>query len=339
MSLFRLLCVLSLVVLPGLLHCGGGGESEGASELAADAAPSEPSTEPVIVPEAKPEPTKTGSPGCGKSVIEAGASKQTFSFGGKDTEYSIFVPESYDASQPTALVLNFHGGGSNAAQQQFFSQLDQLAKTENFIVVYPNGADKFWNVGFCCGSMERDDVAYTKALLKELQEKLCVDNKRVYATGMSNGGHLAFRLGCEAADLFAAIAPVAGLTFDDNCTPSRPIPVLHFHGTQDGSVPYEGGKEYKTQDKTYTSPKIKDVFASWAKRNGCTDTPKTSLRKGVATCETYTQCKEGAEVTLCTSQDVGHCWPGNSFCASGKSTTDISANELMWAFFQKHPLP
>ncbi|TNE44305.1 MAG: hypothetical protein EP343_31645 [Deltaproteobacteria bacterium] len=283
------------------------------------------------------KPTATKVAGCGQDIAPA-SSELTLTVGGVKRTATLYVPKGYDKNKPIPLVVNFHGGGSNAPQQQIFSLMDEKADKEGFLVLYPNGSDTFWNVRFCCGEQKTDDVEATRAWIDEIKKKACVDSKRVYATGMSNGGHMAYRIACEAPDLFAAIAPVAGLTYSE-CTPSQPIPILHFHGTEDKSVPYDGGKEYTTGEKPFTSPKIKDMVGKWAERNGCGSTPKETFSQGQTQCETYESCKNNATVTLCTSQGVGHCWPGNTFCVGGKSTQEINANDTMWTFFQQYTLP
>src|SRR5262249_2956371 len=158
----------------------------------------------------------------------------TIASGGAMRSVNVHVPASYDPSQPMALVLNFHGYSSNAQQEDLLSQMSAKADAAGFIAIHPEGTQNSWNAGACCGVAAQtgvDDVAFTKAILDEAASKLCVDAKRVFVTGMSNGGFMSNRLGCELADRVAAIAPVAGVVGITTCTPSRPMPVIHFHGT------------------------------------------------------------------------------------------------------------
>jgi polyhydroxybutyrate depolymerase len=256
--------------------------------------------------------------------------------GGAMRSLNVHVPSSYDPSQPMALVLNFHGYSSNAMQEDLLSGMSAKADAAGFIAIHPEGTQSSWNAGACCGVAAMtgvDDVAFTKAILDEAESKLCVDAKRVFVTGMSNGGFMSNRLGCELADRVAAIAPVAGVTGIATCTPSRPMPVMHFHGTADTLVPYNGD----TQNGFISVP---DDFAAWGMRDQCTDMPSTTYMMGDVTCNSYLRCAGGAQVTLCTVQNGGHTWPGGfPIPGLGNTTTNISATDAMWSFFQAHPLP
>jgi polyhydroxybutyrate depolymerase len=248
------------------------------------------------------------------------------------------VPKGYKAGAPTPLVLNFHGYTMNASGEAIFSGMSPKSDNEGFVLAYPEGIATSWNGGACCGqakSSNVDDVGFARAVVADIQARLCVDPKRVYACGMSNGGFLAHRLGCEAADLFAAIAPVAAVLGipPASCKPSRPVPVIHFHGTNDMIVPYNG-------NALIDYPSAPETFKGWAARDGCTDAqPAQTLQKGAAACATYQSCSAGAKVTLCTIQGEGHCWPGQSVCPYGTSNTDISANDVMWDFLRGFALP
>jgi polyhydroxybutyrate depolymerase len=163
---------------------------------------------------------------------------------------------------------------------------------------------------------------------------VCVDQKRIYATGMSNGGFMSHRLGCERANRFAAIAPVAGVLGipPGSCTPSRPMPIIHFHGTADTLEPYDGGG-------TSGFPSVAQTISGWSTRNGCSAAPTQTFSNGAAHCESTLDCTSGVEVVLCTIDGMGHCWPGQSFCPFGNASTEISANQAMWEFFQRFALP
>jgi polyhydroxybutyrate depolymerase len=215
--------------------------------------------------------------------------------------------------------------------------MSATADAHGFAVAYPAGLSTSWNAGICCGAAAVgliDDVGFARAVVADASGKLCIDEKRVYSTGMSNGGYLSHRNGCESADLFAAIAPVAGVIGipQQACAPSRPVPVIHFYGTADSLVPYAGGG-------ALGSPSVADTDAGWAARNGCTGAPVTTYQQGLVHCETHEACDAGTQVTLCTVEGGGHCWPGQAACPFGWSTTDISANDAMWEFFQGFSLP
>jgi len=208
--------------------------------------------------------------------------------------------------------------------------MDDKSDQEGFIVAYPNGINDAWNSGRDEANPV-DDVAFTRRVIDDLGTRGCIDLKRVYATGMSNGGAMSHRLACEAADVIAAVAPHSGrLSLDPAaCNPARPIPVLDFHGKQDTIASYEG---------------VPEMMDGWADRNGCKGEPRVTYREGDVTCETREQCDSGASVTLCTADEAGHCWFGYP-CPSeiaidlGGSTTSINANDAMWDLFTRTALP
>jgi len=262
----------------------------------------------------------------------------TLHTGGLDRTFDVHVPASYDATRPTPIVLDFHGYTSNAQQEALLSGMNTKADAAGFIAVHAQGtgASPSWNAGACCGeaaSNKVDDIGFVNAILDDLESELCVDEHRIYATGMSNGGFLSHRIGCEMSDRVAAIAPVAGVLGVPTCAPARPMPVMHFHGTADTLVPYDG-------NASMGFPAVLDTFHGWATRDGCTGEPSVTFQKGDSTCQTYATCAGGAEVTLCTVTDGGHTWPGGfAIPGLGKTTTDLSATDAMWSFFEKHPLP
>ena len=252
----------------------------------------------------------TASSGCVDGTLDATVTEVDLEFDGVPRRYELHVPTAYDGRTPLPLVLNFHGLTSNPTQQREFSQMDMTADSRGFLVAYPEGLDVSWNGGLCCGrSAENgvDDVGFARAVIDDIAERGCIDPSRVYATGMSNGGFLSHRLACEASDVIAAIGPVAGVLGIDSsaCTPSRPVPVVHFHGTADTLIPYDGQNDFES---------VADTVAGWVARNGCTEPPEVVLRTGSVTCETTGGCDGDASVTLCTIEGGGHCWPGNLSC-------------------------
>jgi polyhydroxybutyrate depolymerase len=252
--------------------------------------------------------------------------------GGLTRTALLHIPPGYDDGVATPLVVNFHGLSSNAGQQVLFSGMNATADAEGFIVAYPEGVMNSWNAGECCGVAQEqgiDDVGFVRALVEAIEAEACVDPARIFATGMSNGGFMTNRLACEASDLFAAFAPVSAALVTIPCAPARAIPTMIFNGTQDALVPYDGGLFFGAQE----------TFAFWVEASGCEGAPVTTYDEGAATCETFDSCDEGAAVTLCTIEPMGHCWPGNDFCPFPPANSDIAANDAMWAFFAAHPLP
>jgi polyhydroxybutyrate depolymerase len=251
------------------------------------------------------------------------------------------------------VVLIFHGGASNAEQMVRFSGMNDKADNAGFIAVYPNGTgrdDKLltWNGGNCCGfAMEKniDDVAFTRDLLDDLSKVAKIDAKRVYATGMSNGGIMCYRLASELSDRIAAIAPVSGTMGTEKCTPKRPVSIMHFHGTEDEFVPYKGGKGEKSLSQT-DFKSVEQTVSAWLKADGCKDEAKEDkipdkAKDGTPIVrKTYGPGKNDTEVVVITIEGGGHTWPGREPALKylGKSTKNISANDAMWEFFEKHPM-
>ncbi len=259
----------------------------------------------------------------------------------------LHVPSGYDPQSGAMLILNFHGYTSNAAEQVVITRMNKSSDKHDYIVAYPNGVANGWNAGDCCGTAwtnSVDDVKFTKDLLAMLESDWCIDPKRVYATGFSNGGFLSHRLACEMADMFAAIAPVSGVLGIDptKCNPSRPVPVIDFHGTADPIVPYNGGTPIISIDLggPVTFRSVSDTIQFWRMKDGCLASGKTIYQQGDATCTSYGTCNGGAEVVHCKLQDDGHTWAGGvPIPFLGNTSNDISADETMFNFFSAHPHP
>jgi polyhydroxybutyrate depolymerase len=267
--------------------------------------------------------------------------------------YIVHVPKSYDGSKATPVVLAFHGGGSDAQGMVQFCGLNDTSDREGFIAVYPNGTGRLkkvltFNGGNCCGYAKDnniDDVAFTRALLDDLAKTVNVDTKRVYSTGMSNGAIITYRLASELSDRIAAVAPVAGPMGTEKCSPKRPVPVIHFHGTADEFAPFKGGIGAKSLSKTdfYS---VEHSIDAWIKANGCSDKPTVEklpnkVDDGTSVIrKSYGSGKDGAEVVLIVIEGGGHTWPGHKtrLALLGKSTQNVSANDVMWEFFKRHPM-
>lgn len=271
--------------------------------------------------------------------------------------YVAYLPTGYRADVPTALVIAFHGGGGNPQSMMRLSGLNEKADEAGFVVVYPYGTGRnpdtglTFNGGDCCGYAHRrniDDVAFVRALLDDLDTVVTIDANRVYATGLSNGGMMAYRLAAELSDRIAAIAPVGGPMMTDTCNPERPVAVLHFHGTADRLAPFDGGRgDGAERTPAALRPTFNSVahgIDNWVRANGCDPTPTVEILPDTAddgmrsTRKTWSGGNDGTEVVLIEIENGGHTWPGEEPVADflGESTKDFSANDLMWAFFQKH---
>jgi polyhydroxybutyrate depolymerase len=294
-------------------------------------------------------------------TLGIGDSSRALTVDGLKRTYLVHVPKSYDGSHPYPVVLVFHGGGSNAKQAISSFGLNETADRENFIAVYPNGTgwtiqgyEVFvWNGGprqpggTTPDIAKVDDVGFIKALLDDLVKVVRFDEKRIYATGLSGGGIMVYRLASELSDRIAAIAPVAAVMGTEKVSLSRPVSVIHFHGTEDQAVPFNGGKS--KLDKSGTDFYSVDYsIQSWVKANSCNRKPTIESLPDKADDGTkvirksYDNGKKDSEVVLLKIVGGGHTWPGRDFGPEleilGKSTKDISANDLMWEFFQKHPM-
>lgn len=287
------------------------------------------------------------------SALGPGDHIRTLTVGDLKRTYLVHVPKSYDGTKPFPLVLVYHGGGSNAEQMVKFCGRNETADKHGFIAVYPNGTGRLekalltFNGGNCCGyamTNKIDDVEFTRALLDDLAKAVKVDAKRVYATGMSNGGIMSYLLASELSDRIAAIAPVGGPMGTEKCNPKRPLSVIHFHGTDDEFAPFKGGKGKGVSGTDFYS--VDHSIKTWMKANGCKEEPVTvdlpdKAKDGTkVTRKTYGGGKDGAEVVLVVIEGAGHTWPGREpgLKLLGKSTKNVSANEEMWKFFEKHPM-
>ena len=261
----------------------------------------------------------------------------------------------YIAHMPAAqgtlpVVINLHGGGSNAEQQQRYSGMDAVADREHFIVVYPNGTGqgrfRVWNAGTCCGRapMQRvDDVGFIRAIIDDLARRTSIDRKRIYATGMSNGSMMTYRLAAEAPDLVAAVAPVSGSMVLAQFHPTLPVPVMHFHSVDDPRALYNGGlgPPFPMTATRVVHPPVEQQLAKWIAHNGCPSTPRVEKRLAgngtTATKLVYAPCSTGAPVIFWKMTGSGHVWPGKDSKAErmlGLPNHLIDANEAMWAFFR-----
>lgn len=244
--------------------------------------------------------------------------------------YQVYVPSSYDGQSGVPLVLDFHGFSKGSGFQRLVSGWQQKAEDEGFVAAWPQGLGlpPGWNAETCCGLpvlWNLDDVGFARDIVADLANRGSIDATRVYATGQSNGGALSHNLGCHAADVFAAVAPVSSMLpvlFESTCNPSRPMPVMHFHGRYDTVVPYAVGSPpmFRSADESREA---------WADINHCTDSASISYWKRWSYCKTHDRCDGDAEVTLCNIR-------GEHYLYDNESNVDVP--DLAWDFFLSHAM-
>ena len=267
---------------------------------------------------------------------DAGDRNETLRSGDLDRTYGLHIPPQYDGLRRLPLVLNLHGYGSNARSQAAYSRLPQKADEAGFIVVTPDGAGTppQWN-NLQLAELP-DDVAFIRDLLDHLEETLCIDPERVYATGISNGSAFAQRLACLLPDRIAGVAAVAAFVYPVVCAGASPVPIIAFHGTADACVPYEGGVTTCGRGGLPVPP-VETAAENWARHNGCAPEPARSQVSEHVQAIAYSECRDNVAVVLYAVEGGGHTWPGSvDVPRLGPVTSEIDATELMWEFFQAH---
>ena len=275
--------------------------------------------------------------------------RQTLIHNGIVRSYVVRVPRSpAHRNRLMPLVLVLHGGGGNSANAEKITGFTEKAMKEGFIVAYPEGTGRFkgklltWNAKHCCGDAMKNqvkDVEFISVLIDELIEDYPVDPKRIYATGMSNGGMMTHRLGIELPNRFAAIAPVVATLFGDEKSPMQPVAAIMLNGMLDQSVPYQGGppggRFSRAWDGTPTKPALEQA-AFWANVNECTKIPDKH-DQGPFVLWRY-HCPAGRGVELYLIKDNGHAWPGGqqSSRRGDKPSTSLSGTDVIWEFFKTY---
>jgi polyhydroxybutyrate depolymerase len=285
--------------------------------------------------------------GCGvRHVLAASANDLpgTFRSGGMERTYTTHVPP----GDPVGLVLNLHGGGGTGIGQQGLTDFDAAADAHHLVVVYPDGYDKSWADGRGASPADRrhvDDVGFLVGLAGRLQSDYGIAPGHVFVTGMSNGGFMSNRLACERADVFAAIAPVAGtLGAGVACNPSRPVSVLEAHGTADPLVPFNGG-DVHGRGGVSQSISVKAMVDRWRSADGCQGDPSMRVLSNVGDGTVvhrsdYAACAAGTEVVFYQIDNGGHTWPGGkqylSQAVIGRTSRALDASEVIAQFFLAH---
>lgn len=262
-----------------------------------------------------------------------------FPHNGITRRFIAYFPFSYQPGQHLPLVFVMHGYTQDANITMGFSGFNQIAETNNFIAVYPDGVGNAWNIQAAVpGASTADDIGFINALLDSMIQWYQIDPARVYACGFSAGGYMSHQLACASSERFAAIASVAGTmtsTAYSNCNPSRPVPVMQIHGTNDLIVPYNG---------LLGNLSVNDVINFWKNNNDCPGTATvTSLPDVINEGSNVEQslwspCGENTEIQLLKVNNGGHTWPGAPFSGIGNTNRDIDASQVIWDFFERFSL-
>lgn len=264
------------------------------------------------------------------------ASSGTLNFGGMERSYRLYVPSAYRQGKPAPLVVAMHGGlgtGEIFASQSGF---DAVAERHGVLALYPDGYKRGWNAGTCCGPPMKenvDDVGFIRAAVNAVKQQYSVDPSRIYGTGFSNGAMLAYRISCEAPDLFAAIAPVSGGLMTTHCATKQKVSVLHIGGVLDKNIPWAGG----TYDGTYRRS-AKELVTLISDRGGCGTEEKVAESGQDFECRTLSSCPKGTQVSWCRLDAVGHQWAGGKTYMRwilGPNDDRFQTSERIWTFFSR----
>jgi polyhydroxybutyrate depolymerase len=294
-------------------------------------------------------------------------------YDGRQRDYRVHVPPAAIFGQPLPLVLNLHGATQNSLLEEITSQMDPNADQNGYLAVYPDGtriskvltpdpvaknAQYGWNAGQCCGlpvTKQIDDVGFLENVIADVAARTPVNLRRVYMTGISNGGMMAYAMAAEASTHIAAIASVSGQVEIPTIHPSRPVPTMEFHSINDPIALYKGAPN--KDPKLVLS--VQEGLNQWVKADGCSTTPHTGIAivgaagsesaGETATPVTYTHCKDGTQVALWRFTGSGHVWPGSPLNMGPKNTwilagvgrgiVLVNADETMWNFFKQYELP
>jgi polyhydroxybutyrate depolymerase len=350
-----LACLLAL----GAAACGGASRSAGHRGSL--------SAEPVSA--LGSAPSQAGARECSPQRPEpAGTTHRTLDHDGLRREYVLAVPDGYDGVEPAPLVVDLHGFGKSALDQAATSDSITLAGSRGAVVAIPQGAllrlppgapdaiaenptfaDKpWWNFPGSGGivfepgeiafrvhpsMLGSDDLGFLTELVASLERTLCIDSRRVFVMGMSNGAGMADDLACRAPDGIAAIGAVSGVNISGDCTPSKPVSVIAVHGDDDHIVPYDGGVLVGNR---VDNPSVPDRARAWAEADGCDPAPRDATPAPGVTVTVWSGCRAGTSVELWTVHGADHGWPlgPDSPTAPGP----VNATAAILDFFDAHPM-
>ncbi len=270
--------------------------------------------------------------------------EDTITIYGRDRFYRVHLPLGYTYPKEYPVVFVFHGGLGSPDNIEKTTNFSLKADKEDFIVVYPYGTGSFdkklltWNTWDCCGYADKkniNDVEFIKLVVKEVKQKYRVNDKMIYAAGLSNGGMMCYLLACEMSDQFAAVAPVAATMFDAGvCNCSNELSMIIFNSLDDKHIPYEGGIGDESIVKV-NKMAVEKVVDFWTNKFNCVSINKTEASD-------YQRIdfinEKGTEIIFYRMLKGGHTWPGGEKIRILADTPikDVSATDLIWDFFKNH---
>lgn len=319
-----------------LFGCNGGGGIDSASTEQPQSAAAAPAPKPLTTVTFSCCSGPSDLPPC-DGPLAAGLHECGFSYGGKNRYYQILMPSAYTGDKAVPLVLDLHGFSSpvvaGISGERLVSGMDKVAEREGFIVVYPEGIHNTWRSKFLLNTPANDlgDQGFLLALVDSIKKNRKIDNARVYVMGISMGAAMTQIMGCEASEVFAAIAPVSFQlpVAPKDCKPAATMPVIYFHSPDDWLVPWLGALVF-TSVPGLSAP---DSFAAWGAIDGCTDTPKTYYSKGNSSCSSYEACRDGASVAFCSINGHNQILGGH---LAYLNDDYVPISEMIWQFFTRY---
>lgn len=261
---------------------------------------------------------------------------------GRNRYYKTHLPLGYSANKTYPVIFAFHGGLGNPDIMEKQTGFSKKADEEEFIIVYTYGTGSFdkklltWNTWNCCGYADKkeiNDIDFVEAVIKEVKEKFSVDEKRIYATGMSNGGMMCYLLACELPQHFAAVAPVVATMFDTiSCNSKNEVSFIIFNSVDDEHIPYDGGIGEKSLVDVEKLP-VETTVNLWVKKYGCYLMNKSESKSYV---KTNYKNNNGIEIVFYKMLSGGHSWPGGEKIRrfADNPVKNVSATDLIWDFFK-----
>lgn len=318
----------------------------GSEETAPDPAASEDTTTTAPLPSAND--AEPGAAPCPDDALAAGTHARSIEYDGLAREYLVMVPDQGNAVEPAPVVVDLHGLGWDMEGHVDYTKISDAVE-RGYVVVAAQGAliqdlpliqrllgdeappegTPFWNVSPSL-SFRHDDIGFIDAALDEVEAEVCVDPERIFITGMSNGAGMSATYACNGEHEIAAMFAVAGVNLSPRCETGRVVAVTAFHGTQDTTVPYEGGEVLGVP---IPAPPVMERMQQLAADNGCDPEPVVDEPADSFERTTWTGCADGADVVLFTEIGGGHTWPAGPDATDGRTQSSLDATAIMLDWF------